>query len=51
MLEEEEAAVAMTSKYSSETCDDEEWKKLAIITSSRFSSQQFTRSFGHLEDV
>ena len=31
MLEEEEVAVAMASKYSSETCDVEESKKLATV--------------------
>ena len=31
MLEEGEAAVAMTSKYSSEAYDDEESKKLATV--------------------
>ncbi len=31
MLEEGEAAGAMTSEYSSEGCDDEESKKLATV--------------------
>ena len=31
LLEEGVAAVAMKSKYSSETCDDKESKKLAIV--------------------
>ena len=31
MPEEEEAAVAMTSKYSGKTCDDEKSKKLATV--------------------
>ena len=31
MLEDEEAAVAMTPNYNSETCDDEESKRLVTV--------------------